>query len=42
MEKQTWKEMIRWIVTILSAILAGIGTESCISNPDVLACMFNF
>lgn len=42
MDKQTWKEIARWIITILSAILAGLGAESCIQNPETLACLFNF
>lgn len=43
--KINWKEIIRWILTIISAILAGLGTESCIKNVDVvdtLAQVINF
>ena len=41
MKNVDWKEIVRWIVTILSAILAGLGAESCITNPDLLANLVN-
>lgn len=34
MKKETVKEIVRWILTILSAILAGLGTEACVKQPD--------
>lgn len=43
--KTNWKEIVRWILTIISAILAGLGTESCIKSADVvdtLAQVINF
>lgn len=33
--KQNWKEIVRWILTVISAILAGLGAESC-AHEDVI------
>lgn len=40
--KTNWKEIVRWILTVISAILAGLGAESCAANPDLLAQVLNF
>lgn len=33
--KTNWKEIVRWILTVISAILAGLGAESCISSGSL-------
>lgn len=32
MKNHDWKEIARWILTVLSAILAGLGAEACVNN----------
>lgn len=40
--KTNWKEVIRWILTIISAILAGIGTEACTHESQLTAFINSF
>lgn len=34
-KNENWREILRWILTILSAILAGLGADAASNNPVV-------
>lgn len=35
MKKETWKEILRIIVTVLTALLTALGTQSCTATMSI-------